>query len=95
MLGARPLRRAIQRYIEDKLSDAMLERQFPEGTIILVDASTKTTRCSPSTASASAVASSCPWSASTSRSPRAWRRWGASSSSGDDAPDAGGAAAGA
>jgi ATP-dependent Clp protease ATP-binding subunit ClpC len=37
MLGARPLRRAIQRYIEDKLSDAMLERQFVEGTIILVD----------------------------------------------------------
>ena len=37
MLGARPLRRAIQRYIEDKLSDAMLERAFPEGTIILVD----------------------------------------------------------
>jgi ATP-dependent Clp protease ATP-binding subunit ClpC len=38
MLGARPLRRAIQRYIEDKLSDAMLERQFPEGTVVLVDA---------------------------------------------------------
>ncbi len=38
MLGARPLRRAIQRYIEDKLSDAMLERQFPDGTVILVDA---------------------------------------------------------
>jgi ATP-dependent Clp protease ATP-binding subunit ClpC len=37
MLGARPLRRAIQRYIEDKLSDAMLERAFPEGTIVLVD----------------------------------------------------------
>ncbi|MEI6452279.1 MAG: hypothetical protein WCP98_20330, partial [Actinomycetes bacterium] len=31
------LRRAIQRYIEDKLSDAMLERKFPEGTVILVD----------------------------------------------------------
>jgi ATP-dependent Clp protease ATP-binding subunit ClpC len=38
MLGARPLRRAIQRYIEDKLSDAMLERQFSEGTVVLVDA---------------------------------------------------------
>jgi ATP-dependent Clp protease ATP-binding subunit ClpC len=38
MLGARPLRRAIQRYIEDKLSDAMLERQFPAGTVVLVDA---------------------------------------------------------
>jgi hypothetical protein len=31
------LRRAIQRYIEDKLSDAMLERAFPEGTVVLVD----------------------------------------------------------
>src|SRR5690606_32613038 len=38
MLGARPLRRAIQRYIEDKLSEAMLERQFPAGTVLLVDA---------------------------------------------------------
>jgi ATP-dependent Clp protease ATP-binding subunit ClpC len=37
-LGARPLRRAIQRYIEDKLADAMLERQFPQGTIVAVDA---------------------------------------------------------
>ncbi len=36
-LGARPLRRAIQRYIEDKLSDAMLERQFPRGTVVVVD----------------------------------------------------------
>jgi ATP-dependent Clp protease ATP-binding subunit ClpC len=38
MLGARPLRRAIQRYIEDKLSDAMLERQFQPGTVVTVDA---------------------------------------------------------
>ena len=37
VLGARPLRRAIQRYIEDKLSDAMLERQLPAGTVVLVD----------------------------------------------------------
>jgi ATP-dependent Clp protease ATP-binding subunit ClpC len=37
-LGARPLRRAIQRYIEDKLADAMLERQFPAGTVVVVDA---------------------------------------------------------
>ncbi|MGO8683756.1 MAG: ATP-dependent Clp protease ATP-binding subunit [Thermoleophilia bacterium] len=37
-LGARPLRRAIQRYIEDKLADAMLERNLPEGTVVLVDA---------------------------------------------------------
>ncbi len=38
VLGARPLRRAIQRYIEDKLSDAMLERPFPPGTVVTVDA---------------------------------------------------------
>jgi ATP-dependent Clp protease ATP-binding subunit ClpC len=37
-LGARPLRRAIQRYIEDKLADAILDRQFSEGTVVLVDA---------------------------------------------------------
>ena len=36
-LGARPLRRAIQRYIEDKLADAMLERQFAPGTVVIVD----------------------------------------------------------
>jgi ATP-dependent Clp protease ATP-binding subunit ClpC len=35
--GARPLRRAIQRYVEDKLADVMLERQFGPGTIVLVD----------------------------------------------------------
>jgi ATP-dependent Clp protease ATP-binding subunit ClpC len=37
-LGARPLRRAIQRYIEDKLADAMLDHQFPAGTVVVVDA---------------------------------------------------------
>jgi len=37
-LGARPLRRAIQRYIEDKLADAMLDHQFSEGSVVLVDA---------------------------------------------------------
>jgi ATP-dependent Clp protease ATP-binding subunit ClpC len=37
-LGARPLRRAIQRYIEDKLADAMLDHQFPDGTVVVVDA---------------------------------------------------------
>ena len=36
-LGARPLRRAIQRYIEDKLADAMLEKPFPQGTVVVVD----------------------------------------------------------
>ncbi|HJW76508.1 MAG TPA: ATP-dependent Clp protease ATP-binding subunit [Thermoleophilia bacterium] len=37
VFGARPLRRAIQRYIEDKLADAMLANHFPPGTIVLVD----------------------------------------------------------
>ncbi len=36
-LGARPLRRAIQRFIEDKLADAMLEQPFPQGTVVVVD----------------------------------------------------------
>jgi ATP-dependent Clp protease ATP-binding subunit ClpC len=36
-LGARPLRRAIQRYIEDKLADVMLERQLEPGTVITID----------------------------------------------------------
>mgnify|MGYP005843701227 FL=1 len=44
VLGARPLRRAIQRYIEDKLSDAMLERQFPPGTVVVVDGEGDDTR---------------------------------------------------
>jgi len=37
VFGARPLRRAIQRYIEDKLANAMLANQYPAGTIVLVD----------------------------------------------------------
>ena len=36
-MGARPLRRAIQRYIEDPLSDAVLRSQAPEGSTIDVD----------------------------------------------------------
>jgi ATP-dependent Clp protease ATP-binding subunit ClpC len=36
-MGARPLRRAIQRYIEDPLSDAVLRSQAPEGATIDVD----------------------------------------------------------
>src|SRR5919107_796090 len=35
-MGARPLRRAIQRYIEDPLSDAVLRSQAPEGSTIEV-----------------------------------------------------------
>ena len=37
-LGARPLRRAIQRYIEDPLSEKILYKQFAAGQIIVVDA---------------------------------------------------------
>jgi len=37
VFGARPLRRAIQRYIEDKLADAMLASQLGPGTVVLVD----------------------------------------------------------
>jgi ATP-dependent Clp protease ATP-binding subunit ClpC len=37
VFGARPLRRAIQRYIEDKLADAMLANQFRPGAIVMVD----------------------------------------------------------
>lgn len=36
-LGARPLRRAIQRLVEDPLSEKLLERQFKVGEIIVVD----------------------------------------------------------
>lgn len=35
--GARPLRRAIQRQIEDELSEKMLEGKFKDGDLILVD----------------------------------------------------------
>ncbi|CAB4602265.1 unannotated protein [freshwater metagenome] len=37
-LGARPLRRAIQRHIEDALSEKILYKQFTAGQIIVVDA---------------------------------------------------------
>jgi len=36
-LGARPLRRAIQRLIEDALSEKILYKQFHAGEIIVVD----------------------------------------------------------
>jgi ATP-dependent Clp protease ATP-binding subunit ClpB len=35
--GARPLRRAIQRYLQDKLAPMLLEGQFKEGDTIVVD----------------------------------------------------------
>ncbi len=36
--GARPLKRAIQKYVQDPLSTALLEGKFPEGSTITVDA---------------------------------------------------------
>jgi ATP-dependent Clp protease ATP-binding subunit ClpC len=36
-MGARPLRRAIQRYIEDPLADFVLRSQVPEGSVVLVE----------------------------------------------------------
>jgi ATP-dependent Clp protease ATP-binding subunit ClpC len=36
-MGARPLRRAIQRYIEDPLADFVLREQVPEGSTVMVD----------------------------------------------------------
>jgi ATPases with chaperone activity, ATP-binding subunit len=36
-LGARPLRRAIQRLLEDPLSEKVLNKDFPAGSTILVD----------------------------------------------------------
>ena len=36
-MGARPLRRAIQRYIEDPLADFVLRSQLPAGSTVVVD----------------------------------------------------------
>jgi ATP-dependent Clp protease ATP-binding subunit ClpC len=36
-MGARPLRRAIQRYVEDPMSERLLYKQFRAGEIIIVD----------------------------------------------------------
>src|SRR5207248_10862204 len=36
-MGARPLRRAIQRYIEDPLADFVLREQVAEGSTVMVD----------------------------------------------------------
>jgi ATP-dependent Clp protease ATP-binding subunit ClpC len=35
--GARPLRRAIQRLVEDPLSDELLKGQFTKGDVVMVD----------------------------------------------------------
>ena len=37
-LGARPLRRAIQRMIEDPLSERLLYKEFAAGVTVIVDA---------------------------------------------------------
>jgi hypothetical protein len=37
MYGARPLKRAIQRYVESPLSRRLLAGEFPEGSVVLVD----------------------------------------------------------
>jgi ATP-dependent Clp protease ATP-binding subunit ClpC len=37
-LGARPLRRAIQRYVEDPLSERLLWKEFRAGEKVIVDA---------------------------------------------------------
>jgi ATP-dependent Clp protease ATP-binding subunit ClpC len=37
-MGARPLRRAIQRYIEDPLADFVLREQVPSGSTVMVEA---------------------------------------------------------
>ncbi|HWF72906.1 MAG TPA: NDP-hexose 4-ketoreductase, partial [Solirubrobacteraceae bacterium] len=39
-MGARPLRRAIQRYIEDPLADFVLRAQVPPGSTVLVEPNT-------------------------------------------------------
>jgi ATP-dependent Clp protease ATP-binding subunit ClpC len=39
-MGARPLRRAIQRYIEDPLADFVLRSQVPSGSTVMVDTPT-------------------------------------------------------
>ena len=52
-MGARPLRRAIQRYIEDPLADFVLRSQVPPGSTVVVDPGcpTPTTRRSSSRSS--------------------------------------------
>jgi ATP-dependent Clp protease ATP-binding subunit ClpC len=35
--GARPLRRAIQRYVEDELSDMILKQELKNGQTVFVD----------------------------------------------------------
>ena len=41
-MGARPLRRVIQLKIEDKLSDAVLAKEFVDGDTVVVDVDPET-----------------------------------------------------
>ena len=67
VLGARPLRRTIQREIEDSLSEKILFGELRPGQIVIVDAEgSGETPSSPSTASPSPTW--CP-----TRPPRRWR----------------------
>jgi ATP-dependent Clp protease ATP-binding subunit ClpC len=36
-MGARPLRRAIQRHVEDLLADEVLSGKFPRGSTVILD----------------------------------------------------------
>jgi len=38
MYGARPLKRAIQRYVESPLSKRLIAGDFPEGSTVVIDA---------------------------------------------------------
>ena len=40
-MGARPLRRAIQRYIEDPLADFVLRSDLPSGSTVMVERKTE------------------------------------------------------
>ena len=41
--GARPLKRAIQTYVEDKLAEVMIDGECPEGSLLTVDANPEKT----------------------------------------------------
>ena len=57
-LGARPLRRAIQRLIEDELSEKLLHKEFRAGQIVVVDAEENPRRTRSSSPSRASRASS-------------------------------------
>jgi ATP-dependent Clp protease ATP-binding subunit ClpB len=35
--GARPLKRAVQKYVQDPLADAILRGEVPDGVVVSVD----------------------------------------------------------